>query len=451
VADLYSPQLWVDGQQLTAVNSANRWEQGLEALDVQQDFLTNQVSALQTTVGSGRPVPSGTAANRPAPTIGQPYWDLSLTPPRLIMGTGSAWVNVDGTAITDDTGGGGGGGSGAGPTNMQATVTSGGTIGTIHLTWVNAPGATSTKLYETESPTGVSGATALTTTFSDRSPSTARNYDYWVTNMVGGVETATSNHAQALLPFGSTGGTGGGGTGGTGSTDPTTFLNMNGKGTGTGGWFNLGIGLSSGHVDIAPTELQGGYVNSPYYCMSSTGSAVQMQIFCNGGTTSANTKYPRSELREYAVGSTSTKAAWSGSSGHHIMRGATKLMHIGPNKPECTVAQMHDSADDTLGIKVIGSSASGPFDWKHSILGASSVTMLSGVPLGTEVAWEIDVLNGLLTIKLNGATKYTGTPGFGSGQYYKTGCYIQQNVADNGNPSTEYGRVELRNLFVSHT
>jgi hypothetical protein len=447
VADLYSPQFWVDGQQLTAVNSANRWENGIEAMDVQQDFLTGQVSALQSQVGSGRPVPSGTTANRPPPVIGQPYWDISLTPPRLIMGNGSAWVNVDGTAITD----GGGTGSIAGPTNMQATVTSGGTIGTIHLTWDAVPGATTYKLYETESPTGVSGATALTTTFSDRSPSTARNYDYWVTALVGGVESATSNHAQAILPFGSTGGTGGGGTGGTGSTDPTTFLNIDGKGTGTGGWFNLGIGFSTGHVDIAPTELQAGYVNSPYYTMNSAGNAVQMQVFCNGGTTSANTKYPRCEFREYAVGSTSTKAAWSGSSGHHIMRGATKLMHIGPNKPECTIAQMHDSADDTLGIKVIGTSASGPFDWKHSILGASSVTMLAGVPLGTEVAWDIDVNNGVLTIKLNGVVRYTGTPGFGSGQYFKTGCYIQQNVADNGNPSTEYGRIELRNLFVSHT
>jgi hypothetical protein len=217
VADLYSPQFWVDGQQLTAVNSANRWENGLEALDVSQDYLLGQIQALQSQVGSARAIPSGTTANRPPPVIGQPYWDISLVPPRLIMGSGSAWVNIDGTPITD----GGGTGSGAAPTNMQATVTSGGTIGTIHLTWVNAPGATTSKLYETESPNGVSGATALTTQFSDRSPSTARNYDYWVTNMVGGIETATSNHAQAILPFGSTGGTGGGGTGGTGSTDPT--------------------------------------------------------------------------------------------------------------------------------------------------------------------------------------------------------------------------------------
>jgi hypothetical protein len=439
VADLYQPVSWVDGQQLTAVNSANRWENGLEALDVQQDWLTNQINALQGTSGSGRPFPSGTTANRPAPTIGQPYWDISLVPPRLIVGTGSAWVNVDGTAITDN----GGVSSGTAPTNMQATVTSGGTIGTIHLTWDAVAGAASYKLYETESPTGVSGATALTTTFSDRTPSTARNYEYWVTATVGGVESASSNHVTATLPFG--------GGGATGSSDPTTFLNINGKGNGTGGWWNLGIGFSSGHTDISPTELQNGYVNSPYYAMNPTGTGVQFQVFLNGGTTSANTKYPRCELREYAVGSTTTKAAWSGSSGHHILRGASKLMHLGPNKPECTLAQMHDAADDTLQIEAFGTSASGPFDWKLRLFGTVVTTLLSAVPLGTEVAWDIDVNNGLLVVKMNGVQKYSGTPGFGSSQYFKCPLYPQQNVVDSGNPSTEYARVELRNLFVSHS
>jgi hypothetical protein len=82
-------------------------------------------------------------------------------------------------------------------------------------------------------------------------------------------------------------------------------------------------------------------------------------------------------------------------------------------------------------------------------MGTVVTTLLTGVPLGTEVAWGVDVNNGLLTVTMNGSTKYTGTPGFGSGQYFKAGIYPQQNV-DSGNPSTEYARVELRNLFASH-
>lgn len=437
MADLYQPVFWVDGQQLTAVNSANRWENGIEAVDVAVDGLGDQVTALQAQFGSGRAFPSGPTASRPAPTIGQPYWDTDLGTPgvgRLIVGAGSKWVYPDGSDI-------GGAGSGAAPTGFTATEGSGGSIGTIHLTWNAVPGAASYKLYEVQFPSGVSGATALTSTSFDWSPTASRNYEMWVTATVGGVESAQSNHDTATLPFNAPP---------SGSSDPSTFLNIDGLGTGTGGWWNLGIGFSSGHVDISPSQLQGKYINSPYYCMNSTGSAVQMQVPLNGGTTSSGTKYPRCEFREYAVGSTSTKAAWSGSSGHHICRGATKIMHLGPNKPEVVVAQMHDASDDTLQIEAFGTSNSGPFDYKLRLAGTLVATLLTGVPLGTETSWDIDVNNGLLTVKMNGSTKYTGTPGFGSGQYFKSGLYPQQNVIDSGNPSTEYARVELRNLFVSH-
>lgn len=444
MADLYQPAVWVDGQQLTAVNSANRWEQGIENLDNELDAQTDRIDALFAgSGGSSRPFPSGASSERPSPVVGQPYWDTTLN--RVIIGTGTSWVNFDGSAIT--TGGSPAPGTGTSPQNMTATVTAGGSIGAINLSWNAVSGASSYKLYETESPSGVSGATALTTTSSVRTPSTARNYEYWVTATVGGVESASSNHVTATLPYVAPGGGGGTPTG----SDPSTFLNINGKGTGNGGWWNLGIGLSSGHTDITPTQLQNSYVNSPYYTMNSAGTAVQHQVFLNGGTTSANTKYPRCEFREYATGSTSTKASWSGSSGRHIMRGAVKVMHLGPNKPEVVVAQMHDASDDTLQLGLYGTSASGPFDVKMRINGTlTGGTLLAAVPLGQEVTWDIDVNNGTLTVKINGTTRYTGNPGWGAGQYFKTPNYPQQNVNDSGNPSTEYARVELRNLFVSH-
>jgi hypothetical protein len=437
VADLYQPVFWVDGQQLTAANSANRWENGIEALDGAVDSANSQIAALLAEFGSSRAAQSGPLSAAPAPTIGLPFFCTSLTPPRVIWGTGTSWVNSDGTAITDNSGA----GTGTAPANMTATVVAGGSIGTIQLSWNAVPGATSYKLYETQFPSGISGATALTSTTYNWSPTVARNYEIWVTATVNGIESAASNHVTATLPFsGSV----------TGSSDPSTFLNIDGLGTTQGGWWNLGIGFSSGHQDITPTQLQSSYINSPYYCMNPTGTAVQMQVYLNGGTTSSGTKYPRCEFREFATGSTSTHAAWDGSSGHHICRGATKLMHGGPNKPEFTVAQMHDASQDTLQIELFGSSNAGPFDWKLRLFGTVVTTLLTGVPLGTEVSWGIDVNNGLLTVTMNGSTKYTGTPGFGSGQYFKAGIYPQQNVIDSGNPSTEYARAELRNLFASH-
>jgi hypothetical protein len=436
MADLYTPKVWVDGEQVNAVQ-LNRWETGIEALDQALDDLYDQVTAILAGGGSSRQIQSGTTAQRPSPAIGLPYLDTSLgVKGKVIWGTGTSWIYADGTEVETA-------GSSTSPKNMKATVTAGGTIGAINLSWDAVAGATSYKLYETESPSGVSGATALTTTTTTRTPNTARNYEYWVTALVSGVESAASNHVTAVLPFG--------GGGGGASSDPSTFLNINGLGNATGGWWNLGIGFESGHTDITPTQLQNGYVNNPYYVMNSAGTAVQMQVFMNGGRTSTNTKYPRCEFREMATGSTSTKASWSGSSGRHILRGKTKVMHYAPEKCEVVVAQMHDASDDTLQIRAEASSPTGSQTWRLSINGSEVADLISGVALGQEVAWDIDVNNGTLTVKINGTTKYTGDPDWGSGQYFKVGEYVQQNSTDQNNPSSEYGRSELRDLFCSHS
>jgi hypothetical protein len=445
VADLYTPVTHADGE-LWNAEDANRLENGIGTYGNVVDNLIDAVAALQAAGGAGGDPSQALSGPRSAhsPSIGKLLFATDLTPNRLIVGTGSSWVEANGTAIT--TGGNPEPGTGTAPTGMTATVGPGGTIGLIHLSWNAVAGATSYRLYETESPNGVATITAPTTT-STRTLGTARNYEYWVTATVNGVESAASNRAQATLPYVPPGGGGGG----TPSTDPSTMLNINGEGNGTGGWWNLGIGLSSGHVDITPTQLQNNYVNSPYYVANSTSTAVQFQVFCNGGRTSTNTKYPRSELREYATGSTSTKAAWNGASGRHIMRGKSRVMHYAPEKCEMVVAQMHDGSDDTLQIRAEAASATGSQTWRLSINGTEVDDLISGVALGQEVAWEIDLNNGALTVKINGTTQYTGSPGYGSGQYFKCGCYIQFNSTDQSNPATEYGRYELRDLFVSHS
>jgi Alginate lyase len=442
MADLYTPRVWVDGEQLTAVNSANRWETGIESLDLALDDLYDQVAALLAGGGTSRQFQSGPTAERPSPAIGLPYWDTSLgTVGKLIIGTGTSWAYPDGTLVE------GAGGGGTAPRNMRASVIEGGTIGAIVLAWDAVAGATSYKLYELESPSGVAGAEALTTTTTTRTPGTARNYEYWVTALVAGVESAASNRAQAVLPYT------GGGEPPPSSSDPSTFLNINGKGNGQGGWWNLGIGFPSGHTDITPSQLQNGYVNTPYYVMNSAGTAVQMQVFMNGGRTSTNTKYPRCEFREMQTGSTSTKASWNGRSGRHIMRGKTKAMHYAPEKCEKVVAQIHDGSDDRLQIRAEAGSPTGSQTWRLSLDGTEVDDLISGVALGQEVAWEIDVNGTSLTVKINGTTQYTTSSHSlpSSGNYFKVGEYVQQNSTDQDNPSSEYGRSELRDLFVSHS
>jgi hypothetical protein len=83
--------------------------------------------------------------------------------------------------------------------------------------------------------------------------------------------------------------------------------------------------------------------------------------------------------------------------------------------------------------------------------GEEQDTLISGVELGEEVAWEIDLEDGQLTVRINGSVAYTGDPNYGEGNYFKVACYPQQNSRDQDNPSSEYCRIELRDLFVSHS
>lgn len=430
MGDLFQPVTWVDGQLLNATNSANRWEIGLEALDVEVDTQGDRLDALEAgsvpTVGAKALY--GPSASRPQPAAGTIYFDTDLG--KYIGGYGTEWKNLDGTALTV-----GGGdpapGTGTAPTGMAAVVQP---DNSIVLTWNAVTGADHYKLYEVRSPSGVSGADNITTTTTTRTPSTLGSYEYWVTAFVGGVESSQSNHATCSLPYGSTPGGGGGSAG-----SPASLLNIGSS----GGYWNLGIGYPSGHVDKSPQQLLDGFSEAPYFYITSDGLRVHFQVPMNGGKTSANTKYPRSELREYKSDNV-TKASWSGSSGTHIMSGVTRVIHMAPIKQEMVIAQIHDGSDDTLQIRVEGTT------WRASINGTESSTVLGTFSWGTDVAWEIRVASGTLTIKINGTTKITTSPGYGSGQYFKVGCYAQQNSTDQANDPTDYASCELRDLVVSH-
>lgn len=434
MANLYTPRTWLDGPEngeaarLTASAGPNRWEAGLEALDIAVDQHETRLDAIDAALQSPATVtvlPSGTSAERPPPAVGQPFFDTTLNKP--IYGDGMAWRDATGALLT-------GAGSSTAPTGMTAVVNP---DNSIQLSWNAVSGATHYKLYEVRSPSGVSGADNLLTTSTLRTPSSSGTYDYWVTAFVDGVESAQSNHAITSLPYGSTPG---GGSGGDPAGTPAQVLGLGS----TGGKWNLGVGYPSGHVDITPSQLEGGWSQAPYFYTTSDGARVHFQVPMNGGRTSTNTKYPRTELREY-IGS--SKAAWNGGSGTHIMSGRTTLLHTESGKPEVVIAQMHDGSDDTLQLRIEN------LVWRASINGTKHSTTLGTFSWGTEVAWEIRLVGGTLTIRINGSTKITANPGYGSGQYFKVGMYAQQNNTSDGggNPSNGYASCQLRDLVVSHS
>jgi hypothetical protein len=108
VADIYTPTSHSDGELLDK-DDLNNLENGLGTATTQLDQVSDQVTALVAGGGSSRQALSGTFPPQESPAIGLPFFATNLTPPRVVWGTGTSWVNSDGTAINDSPGGGGGG------------------------------------------------------------------------------------------------------------------------------------------------------------------------------------------------------------------------------------------------------------------------------------------------------------------------------------------------------
>jgi hypothetical protein len=383
----YAPTTWKDASVGgTPINATrlNNVETGLTQATQTANSHDDRLDALEAAAiayaqGVQTAASQGPTSSRPSPGLGVYYFDTTLNKP--IWGDGSGWRDGAGTVLT-------GAGSSNAPQNFTAVTQP---DQSILMTWNAVPGASTYKLYEAQSLTGVTGATSLVTTTTSRSPSTLRNYEYWVTATVAGVESAQSNHGFATLPY-SAGGTGGGGT--TGST-PAAILNI-GSGA-TQNHFNVGIGYSTGHLDKTMAQITSGFTDSPYFVPNTTNTAVQFECFANGGTTSSTTDHPRSELRELLADGVA-KAAWTCASGRtHRMMGTSTITALPPDseasgvpKPNVCYAQIHDGLGDVVRMQV--ETATGTVNslihrvYTHSPNGDAAevkTVVLSGYTIGT--------------------------------------------------------------------
>lgn len=217
--------------------------------------------------------------------------------------------------------------------------------------------------------------------------------------------------------------------------------------------FNVGIGRPSAHTDYSPSEIEGGYTSDPEFKVSDDGTAVQFRVRCDAARTSANTKYPRCELREYDEAG-ADRAAWNGASGTHYMQGISRVTHLPPIKPWVVVCQVHDSESDLVRVQTEGTSTSNlKLVARNTPPGGGSeevVTIQSSYTLGDDIKWKLEVIDGNGTIYINGVAVRT-FPASTSGCYFKAGCYIQTNTSDIGEDPAEYGAVELRELQHWHT
>lgn len=215
--------------------------------------------------------------------------------------------------------------------------------------------------------------------------------------------------------------------------------------------FNIGIGFGSGHQDHEPSEINGGYQSNPEFISVDADAWCRFRVRADGATTSANTKYPRSELREYVENNT-TKAAFNGGSGLHYMEGTSRIVHLPEAKPWVCFFQLHDASDDVCRIQTQGTNTGNMSVVAHTTPPGGgtevSTTIKSSIKIGEVIAWRIEVNAGAGKVFLNGVQVLTFN-GNGTGMYFKAGCYMQANETQVS--ASEYGAVDIKAGSLKHS
>lgn len=217
--------------------------------------------------------------------------------------------------------------------------------------------------------------------------------------------------------------------------------------TSPAGVFNLTdwkLTLPTGDDDDEPEEVNqpklATFQDPRYFHIDPVGGGVVFRAPV-GGATTANSSYPRSELREMAEGG-SEEASWSGKKGTHVMTITQAITALPKEKPEVVAGQIHDEEDDVVMLRLNGSKLFVESD-------SDSVGVLDpAYQLGTRFTVQFVVTPGLIRVTYNG-TKTLGLERRGSGYYFKAGCYTQSNEDDDG--GNVYGEVVIYSLAVQHT
>ena len=157
--------------------------------------------------------------------------------------------------------------------------------------------------------------------------------------------------------------------------------------------------------------------------------------------TTKGSDYPRSELREM---NGDKKASWSNTKGTHILQVRQAVTAVPKAKQEVVTAQVHDSSDDVLEVRLEGRKLIAQYND-----GKTDVVLDPKYTLGTVYDVKIVAAGGRIQVFYNG-TKKVDIARKGSGWYFKSGSYVQSNTGK-GDKSSAVGTVVLYQLDVTHT
>ncbi|MFB9903130.1 polysaccharide lyase family 7 protein [Allokutzneria oryzae] len=196
-------------------------------------------------------------------------------------------------------------------------------------------------------------------------------------------------------------------------------------------------------LEITQPRLDG-YVNTPWFVPADNCDGVQFRAPVNGVTT-ANSKNPRSELREMTNNGT-TPASWRSDSGTHTMVIDQAITRLPTTKPHVVAGQIHDSSDDVTVFRLEGSKL---YVTKGDNTHYRLIT--DNYVLGTRFQAKFEVRDGKVRAYYNGVLQATIPASF-TGAYFKAGTYTQANCG-NSSPcdASNYGQVTLYRVTVTHS
>ncbi len=209
----------------------------------------------------------------------------------------------------------------------------------------------------------------------------------------------------------------------------------------------LPLGTSS-PIEIKQPQLNT-YVIDPWFKVNAACDGVQFRAHTSAPVTTANSSYPRSELREM-INNGMANAAWSNSSGTHTMFIEEAITAVPKGKKHVVAGQIHDSSDDVIVIRL-------EFPKLFiDINGTDGPTLDPAYTLGKKFTVKFVAAAGKISIYYNGSSTaaHTLTKSI-SNSYFKAGAYTQSNCTREQEAGTvcaedNYGEVVIYKLSVTH-
>jgi hypothetical protein len=214
---------------------------------------------------------------------------------------------------------------------------------------------------------------------------------------------------------------------------------------------------SNGTADeIRYTGTSGGLaeLDNQYYYDKFDVGGTRFRARADGATTSEDTQYARSELREMTQSGGYDEAGWDRSSGTHRMRIYQRINYTFEEKPEVVAGQIHDGSDDVLQIRLEGKSdPEEPPELRVTWNDGNDFAVLdSSYTRGSAMDLLIQADECGIAVKYNSEPTLTIPVGdWDNGEwYFKAGVYNQSNTAQ-GDAPTSYGEVTIVGLDVDHS